>query len=216
LAETLITLAIIGVVAALTLSTVKYIKVKQLEIGFQKAYSTLLQTFEMYKVDNDEPLKPEVLLDYDINNTQIFTKYIKKLKDCVRGSGSRAYIGYRSSFYKKYDGIDALSIDVFYGPQFIMNDGQFVLIGTIASKVLIAVDTNGYNKKPNRAGFDFFVFEISDDGRLIPEGFEGTLYGSDSIRALLCDNSGKSGSSVNGYTCSYYALTDKNYFKKLH
>ena len=52
LAEVLITLGIIGVVAALTIPTlVNNYRKKQFETGLKKEYSVLLQALDMYKQD---------------------------------------------------------------------------------------------------------------------------------------------------------------------
>lgn len=60
LSEVLITLGIIGVVAALTIpSVVNNYKKQQFRTGLKKEYSVLLQALDMYKEANGEPLKKE-------------------------------------------------------------------------------------------------------------------------------------------------------------
>ena len=56
LSEVLITLGIIGVVAALTIpSVVNNYKKQQFRTGLKKEYSVLLQALDMYKEANGEP-----------------------------------------------------------------------------------------------------------------------------------------------------------------
>ena len=58
LAEVLITLSIIGIVAAMTLpSVITNSRNKQLEAGLKKSYSVISQALEMYRAENGEPLK---------------------------------------------------------------------------------------------------------------------------------------------------------------
>lgn len=55
MAEVLITLGIIGIVAALTLPTlVSNNRNKQLETGLKKAYSVMGQALDMYQAENGE------------------------------------------------------------------------------------------------------------------------------------------------------------------
>ena len=83
LAEVLITLGIIGVVAALTIPTlVNNYRKKQFETGLKKEYSVLLQALDMYKQDNETPLKRE---DTDQSLAEFKNKikpYLKILVDC--------------------------------------------------------------------------------------------------------------------------------------
>lgn len=72
--------------------------------------------------------------------------------------------------------------------------------------MLISIDVNGMNKGPNLYGRDLFTFEITNEGKLLPSGAVGTS------SVFLCSKT--STSSMNGGACTYYAITDPNYFKK--
>ncbi len=62
LAEVLITLGIIGVVAALTLpAIVSTTKNKELETGLKKGYSTLAQALKMYEQENGYPVTSSIM-----------------------------------------------------------------------------------------------------------------------------------------------------------
>lgn len=87
-------------------------------------------------------------------------------------------------------------------------DGSLILIEYSTS--LIIVDVNGYLKNPNRWGYDLFTFQLMNDGRLLPMGAPGTEY-TDKNR--YCSTT--STEQFNGIACTYYALTDKSYFKNL-
>ena len=42
--------------------------------------------------------------------------------------------------------------------------------------VFISVDVNGPYKKPNRLGKDLFMFQLMDEGLLLPMGHSDTVY----------------------------------------
>lgn len=76
LAEVLITLGIIGVVAALTIPTlVNNYRKKQFETGLKKEYSVLLQALDMYKQDNETPLKKKTPTNH-LQNLKIKSNHI--------------------------------------------------------------------------------------------------------------------------------------------
>ena len=80
--------------------------------------------------------------------------------------------------------------------------------------LLVSVDINGKNKRPNRWGWDLFTFEIKD-GEVIPVGESETSYSSwKNNPANYCNNS--TDSPYNGITCASFATTEKDYFKKTY
>ena len=88
LAEVLITLGIIGVVAALTLPTViSHHNKKVVETRLAKFYSVMNQAIQRSIVDNDEPehwiTDREILDGSDINYNKLYEKYIIPYLDGV-------------------------------------------------------------------------------------------------------------------------------------
>ena len=118
-------------------------------------------------------------------------------------------------YYKSYTG-GSIAQEYFDDGGFISTDGTtfFVEQGTQAQRFtgyLVSIDVNGHKKRPNKMGYDLFMFHITQDGKVLPMGADGTYWGTN--RKTYCSNT--STSSNNGFTCSYYAMTDKNYFKNL-
>ncbi len=163
LAEVLITLGIIGVVAALTLPVLisKY-KHKELETRFKKAYSVLSQA----TVD----LPTEYGRCEVANASEINDFVFNKLKKIGFGSLKMSNIGYIKGF-KTYtlEDTDAVIHPNCFSPSeqqkgynyIIMPDGttfSFCTNNTVGSS--ISVDTNGVNKGPNAYGHDLFFFHI--------------------------------------------------------
>lgn len=82
LAEILITLAIIGIVAALTIpSLIQNYKAVQLKSQLQKAYSLLNQAIQMEYAETGIPVTPEQYL-LDRNFYKVLMKHLKVAKNC--------------------------------------------------------------------------------------------------------------------------------------
>ena len=225
LAEVLITLGIIGVVAAMTMpALIQNARNKDLEAGLKKGASEIAQALNMYQAENGEPiiadlgthkLKPELI------------KYFNVLEDCGWGysdADSACIQNYGSSntdknskAYKNFTGTNSIELGKFDDGQFVLNDGSLILLennnnydGT-HGVIYISIDVNGYNKNPNRLGQDLFMFQLNDKGKLLPMGSEGTSYNSSND--AYCSKT--STSSMNGAGCTYKALSEPSFWKKL-
>ena len=219
LAEVLITLGIIGVVAAMTISTlVTNARAKALQTGLQKAYSTLSQAIIMYENDNGMPITSAFGL-HELKPALM--KYIITAKDCGWGTDpdkacmpSKNYVSDKDNYkdiYKTFNGKNHISYSRFDDGQFVMNDSMFVMIENVRDNAdtYISVDVNGYNKKPNRLGQDLFMFQINSAGKLVPMGTVGTFYNTGEYCSLSNTD------IMNGAGCTIKALTDKDFFKNL-
>ena len=219
LAEVLITLGIIGVVAAMTLpALITRNQNKALEAGLKKNYSVILQAFEMYQAETGERLLPEATRDGEVENKKIkkqIMPYFKIIKDCGYTDTACIRFGTRyehnSKNYKTYSKKDLTQLNLFDDGQFILTDGSLILLNdSCDTKKYISVDVNGYIKNPNRWGQDLFTFQLMKDGRILPMGAEGTTY---TDKSKYC--SPTSTDPYNGIGCTYYALNDKDYFNNL-
>lgn len=224
LAEVLITLGIIGVVAAMTLpSLLNNSRSKELETGLKKNHMVIQQALMKYQAKNGTLLKPEDTgVQRDSNSLYALIKpYFYILHDCglsyvnncmplLDGADSSEHVSY---VYKTFNN-KTMSLDYVDDGQFVLKDGSLILIEnagvTTTTLRCISVDVNGYNKKPNRWGHDLFTFQITSQGKFLPSGAKGTSYTN---KDLYCSTT--SSSNINGIGCTYYALTDKDYFKNL-
>ncbi len=175
LAEVLITLGIIGVVAALTIpSLVSNIQDKQFKESAKVAFSKSSQAIQQMKIDNGGDLKG--LFDSMNSFKPVFVKYFKL------NSSTSVFVPalHSSDVYKSLSG-DAF--DTFYSDdgQFMTSDGMLFMIENCGVShsvyngfIGILVDVNGHEKAPNVLGRDLFVFELLEDGRFLPAGAEGT------------------------------------------
>ncbi len=195
LAEVLITLGIIGVVAAMTIpNLIMAQKAHRLRSQFLKSYSTVQQAFRQMEAD-DISLNPE---DYPSRTMYtVFEKYLN-------GSLSNLPI----NMYKSLTG-KPFNTWLFDDGQLLLLDGTRLMFEnpSAAGVVLVSVDLNGYTTPPNRVGYDVFTFQFKD-GELKTMGDTGTLY--DNIEQY-CNLSQSNG--FNGVACAHRAKTETDYFK---
>lgn len=224
LSETLITLGVIGVVAVLTLPTfIKNKNEKELEAAFKKSYSALYQVATRVVNEDYGGVQPIIDGDRSMRNfIEKFQKHYIKSVSCTLSAcssrsifpmGASAFQSFISAKYKTYNG---KSPDILCNDGILAtNDGSFLFFDWANSdevaygKTLIGVDTNGWAKKPNKFGHDFFIFYINKSGQFLPMGVEGSLFPQETY----CDK--ESNSSSNGYGCAVKALNEKDYFKNL-
>lgn len=224
LAEVLITLGIIGVVAAMTLpSLTQKTKYKELETRYKVA-SNLLHNVVNY-------FHAKELMIYG-------TTYCTASRNC----GGQAPI-FTEILAEGFSGIHALNKD--YGA-FAMNEyynfsntmnfnsqmlddgymelknGMSVIVesGTLNTVPIIYFDINGTKTKPNRMGYDIFAFVIDKEDRVCPLGAKacatrkGYIENTDDFtKSRYCNPT--SADAQNGITCGYFASIDNDYFKKI-
>ena len=223
LAEVLITLGVIGIVAAMTLPTViNNMKNKQLESQLHRSYSVIAQALDRYQAETGERILPEK----EVILKPLLTKYLQVIDQCgtARNPDNIAYTtqclyynskdpSKSSQLYKTYSGALMTNLGFFDDGQFVLNDGSLVLLENPShiDRIYITVDVNGINKNPNRFGHDLFMFQINEKGALVPMGAKGTAYYSDTDE--YCSTT--SSNQYNGAGCTYRALTEKDYFKNL-
>ena len=216
LAEVLITLGIIGIVAAITIpQLINNYKAKRLRTQFLKSYSTIQQAFKEMEAD-DVSTDPTTYNTLEYYKT--FMNYLQAPMDCgigdnkylpcvyMRDSSSKDY-----KPYKTYDGKTNASMILFDDGQIALQDGTLLLFENYAPRmrVFVSVDLNGYNNKPNRWGYDLFTFQLVDN-QLKAMGDTGTTY---TDLSTYCNVNSQD--KYNGIACAKKALSDSEYFKNI-
>ena len=221
LAEVLITLGIIGIVAAMTIPTlISNYQKKSLKTQFTQTYSLISQAVGLMKANSSVSSIYSYYTAYDPENSfyranefrSDFPKYIKLLKNYVSPSKMPTYYTYDGSREYSSDGNYAI-----YKPDLVLANGAYLRISISGSLdgilMAFAVDINGA-KGPNKAGHDYFIFQIMNSKDVL-EGRKMThLYTEDEwkdsptagLMGLPC--SVKSTQSANGVGCAWYALKD--------
>ena len=224
LAEVLITLGIIGVVASLTLpSVIHQYRKKALETQFKTAYSFINQAIVMTKQDLGSN---SLFDDYTVYNSEQDYVYANEFKNAfykrlkVVGNAtlkSTDYSIYSDGNIKRYTNHKEFTFDT---PEKLLENGMTLhafVAGTLDGRHIgIVVDING-NKGPNRSGHDLFTFKIKDSSdkligskkiRDYTEDELGDLSsgGINNLLGMPCSRYSKQ--SANGEGCTWYAIND--------
>ena len=180
LAEVLITLVIIGVIAALTIPTlIQNTQKQEFVTGLKKAYSTLSQVTQQIITEEGSP-KGDDGWAKDIETIyHMYRKYLNNIKEC--GSGTGCFGQMKNGVYKNLDNSDVTwSAESSSYRKLILADGTQVMfanasnnctgnwIGSADVCAHIFVDING-EKTPNKRGRDLFTFDLKENG-LYPAG----------------------------------------------
>ena len=214
LAEVLIALVIIGVIASMTVPTITANVHKQAMISaLKKEASVLAQALERYYMYNGERLIPD---EYRATHAlkPEFIEYFNVLADCGLGhddvntacipnTNNGSYNGENKNAYYNYNHTAKIAMEYFDDGQFVLTDGSLVMLENNNKEIFVSVDVNGYAKKPNQLGKDLFMFQVMDNGTLKPMGMDGTKYSS----ATYCSSS--STASMNGAGCTVKFLNQK-------
>lgn len=233
LAEVLITLGIIGVVAAMTIPNLMHkARNKILAVQFKKTMADVTQAIGRIKADNDVDMLADYCTCYDgssyVNSKSCYEwfGYIFTSRSFQKGSSSWLSQGYDitrdSNEIRTYNGKNFVTNSALAGIGYAifhprkMLDGQYINVWIIESQLYFGVDING-SAKPNRLGHDIFVFIVNkkDDSltysavpqEISPEDLptEGPEY-SIERKGYPCNMN--SAQKANGIGCVYYALKD--------
>lgn len=217
MAEVLITIGIIGIVAAMTLpSLINRAHGKKLEAQFKKGYSLLMQVMELMTYGEGQTITPQAYAVHKF--APAFNLYLVAAKACpetnclVERNSEKDengnLTGYGFGEYKTFNRKATVSGDLMDNGQFMLKNGMTIFIENEGS-VYISIDINGTSQGPNLWGHDLFTFQLTNDGKLLPMGANGTNW------TASTDCSIQNTSKRNGISCTYRAMTDKNYFKNL-
>lgn len=220
LAETLITIGILGVITAMTLpNLIQKKQTKELETGLKIATTLINQA-----VINASKEAGETITSKNVEYRQfknLIIPYFDNPIDCSWGGNQ----GVTNSIicneaddsenetnilYKNYSKKSTeISTHYFDDGQFILKNGMLIMIeNQTPPKLYLSIDINGAAKKPNAWGHDLFTFQLMNDGKLLPMGQKGTDFYNKECSLT-------STSQINGIGCTYKATTDPNYFKNL-
>lgn len=165
LAETLITLGIIGVVAAITIpSTITKHRQNVIENGLKKAYSTITNAIIFSEIDNG-PMSD--WQEQNMDAYEFWDVYLKPyFKDAYICDKLKNCHGYKNVNYLKWHGMGEWNIATDNTRiTFQLPDGTVVFWMKYSSEPemknfskFIIVDANG-SKGPNKGGVDVFRFE---------------------------------------------------------
>lgn len=216
LAETLITLGIIGVVAAMTIPTLMTkIREKVATNRLRDTYAILSEAYKLAVVENG----PAEGWDIGTRDSktggqklyEIFKPHLKLSQDCNSNNGC-FYGGVYKALFNDRWAWQPSSHSVYSRGQ-LMNGvvlgfwsgGSGCSFNSYDSKNVcgsIWIDINGIDK-PNKAGEDFFCFRITDKGISLPSLTETSYYGAKCVY--------KDTSNTNGGNCTKWVIQKGNF-----
>ena len=218
MAEVLITLGIIGIVAAMTLPTIIHRRdTKVLETRFKKAYSNAAQALLATKFELGADNIHKSFASYNgkeyVNSDLFINEYYKHVKVVETRDYEKLPLNYTRKKTVTYseksgkimDGITCI-------PNKVLPDGSSLCVCIWSSTISITVDVNGPVKGPNAFGHDIFMFRVDKvlDTLVGQKPSEGepnpdAEYAETDKRPC----SVKYNTAGNGLGCSYYALANE-------
>lgn len=215
LAEVLITLGIIGIIAAMTIPTLmNSTNEKELIFGWKKNFSVISQAWMMVIQDNGGSGSISSNTGQALNNDygNALIAKLNSTKICLAGSPSATN---SECWHKANDWwtLNKSPINNGYSTNFsaILNDGTYISVGNLTNNcpdnnvqcTYMGVDVNG-SKSPNIQGKDIFYLSTWGGGRVIPHNVDKDP--SDPIDPYNCVESSTVTSSSEGQGCSRLAL----------
>ncbi len=173
LAEVLITLVIIGVIAAMTLPSLMQSTNKQeILTALKKADSVIRQSLYRITANNGYPMGDYSFLS-DGSDTIFLDEFAKVVNVIKEGQGmsdykflnnSRNYTFSDAKYVITADGMLYSAFSTYNMSKYGVPEEDY-----FNCKIAVVVDVNG-RKKPNKIGEDTFVFYIADKKGVIPAG----------------------------------------------
>lgn len=205
LAEVLVTIGIIGIVAALTIPILmSQVQDRQLKAAAKAAYSKTYQAVEMMKHDNSGSLTSyyNTVDSFEPD----FKNYLKVAIDCgLNGCvDAGANCPFKTLGGAKGNGWWLL------GRQLVTIDGMFFSFYNGQDSghpgiIYVVADVNGYGYAPNVYGRDVFLFQLKND-KLLPMGALNTDWSADT----WCDKTDKT-NAWQGTGCMYNVVSGIDY-----
>lgn len=216
LAEVLITLGIIGVVAAMTMPTLIQKQQEKVTVNqLKKVYTTLAQTITLAQSDYGSPESWDWGDSANKEDTyqvlkKYFVPYMKVTRLCRKGEGCVPDV-----MYRRLNGTDHANYKN-ENPAIILHDGTLIFMwvgvysdGSVNSSAQVLcylfVDLNG-SHLPNQFGRDTFMFAVTPQG-MWPVGLVGEKYG---IRDFTNTCRRNIDSYLNGIGCTAWIIYNEN------
>lgn len=172
LAEVLITLGIIGIVAALTIpSLMTHFKKIRTVAQLKESYSIMQQAIKLSQEDNGDTDSWDTNLDGHEFFQKYFANYLKWQHEYtlseINSIAPHYFLhggAYTGGFYNRGSS------------HFVLINGSLISIkkDETFGDIMVVIDTNGISK-PNRMGIDSFMFIFTPEYGLRPWGDKGTM-----------------------------------------
>ena len=179
LAEVLITLGIIGIVAAITIPMLmtKYEKIRNVN-QLKKTYSELSQAFKAASEENDLYTIGDNWQDRTaiVKALEPYIKILNVYTDNSNGINAMCYEGDIKSVTKgpQYGWFDTVGVSTPFSRKTAsikLLNGACVGFDLYGQSRVVFIDINGSQSRPNLFGKDMFMFECTSNNSFIPRGY---------------------------------------------
>ena len=163
MAEVLITLGVVGVVAAMTLpSVINHYKKTVTEKQLKLAYNLVANGFKLSAFHNG-PIND---INFDNTNNEFFLKYIKPYFQGAIQCANMQECGYKTIPYTQWCGGDNYAMISNPNRSFFKIKNGYIILLLLTSQYVF-IDING-SSGPNKSGADVFRFSINDSNGIYP------------------------------------------------
>lgn len=220
LAEVLIVLGIVGIIAESTIPTVlQNFQTQQTISSLKKNFSTFSQAYALAIQDNGTPDNWDMSTDTALIN--ILSPYLKITKNCGLGTG--CFTPNTTYQYLKGGGFEYFDSAGDGRTKLILADGSSVALHSYNNLCTsqkgsgvslqhtcgsIFVDINGF-KGPNQAGIDLFNYYFTKYG-IVPVGTKAEDNGYAPHNPYPFDANCKDKSTANGFGCTAWIIYNEN------
>lgn len=234
LAETLITLGIIGIVAALTFpQLIKNYRHYVLENQFKKAYSIMQQVVLSARYDLGVESLYKYCVNYDGSNyintkecqTALNYAFVKEKSELTWDKGEHSISRKEGSIRTYNNKKEATELSGLAGSTALWvmrqaNDGLLANFRINGFKIYINIDTNGLNG-PNQLGHDVFILIVDNQKDTITGLKQTNIYTDEELENMTFEEEYQkalagypcnriSGTTANGIGCGWFAINDIN------
>ena len=188
LAEVLITLGVIGVVAAMTLpSLIADYKEKELVTRAKRSYSVIMNAINAYNADNESLGDNSTLMDYSKTSEEIiteFSKYFNGAVLCKQNGKQKCNLSYKIKLLEaQNDGEGKNQTSSMFSDAILLSDGSIVGLWRETTS-------------PGSCYYEFTHCDTDTDGNYIknPDGScQSTDYTSNRCGRIMVDTNGNKG-----------------------
>lgn len=231
LAEVLITLTILGVVAAISISTIATFYQKTMTIARLKvAYSMVENMTRQSYIENGYPI-PVGTSSIGVNVNNVFNKYFGRYLNITKNCGTSGSGCFKSGSYRNAKGeVQSGKIDMFYNIngydantggyepsryyKVLLKNGMSLAIYTnvsVYNGIVILVDINGPNHGDSKLGQDVFQFNYYSPVYTSNSCKQTGVFPVEARHSTTCDESRNdllSGCKSSGKNCAWLIMKD--------
>ena len=173
----------------------------------------------------DDIYNTYAVYDSNTNSYPNVSEFLNTFRKCIKTVESLPYNKQIKIIYTNYSGNNTINNSSQlsdtgspFSPYtyYLLNDGSSISFKINSGMISFVIDTNGPYKKPNRYGYDLFMFVVKDSSNKLEPMKQIKLYTEEELEGNSISYlkgwpcSERSKQEYNGTGCAYYAMINKN------